>query len=229
MGKKTLYFLHIPKCAGTSVFISLYKYFENELKDTYNGIETYNKEVIYWYKFDNFNIKKYIKNRKLIFNEEPIFNSFNKSLFNYVLIIRHPIDRFLSHLNMLYINNKINDITFIEYINLNIQNGFYKAYFIINFVTNNADYNDLLNIKIFLKRIGLMKIFYLEDKKFQEKIQNYISEYFLIYDFKIINDNICQHNYKQCIYDNEEILIKLNELFNDDIKYYNYIIKNYTI
>ncbi len=41
---------------------------------------------------------------------------------------------------MWYINNSINDLTFNEYINKNIQEKSYIPYFIINYITNNADY-----------------------------------------------------------------------------------------
>ncbi len=47
----------------------------------------------------------------------------------------------------------------------------------------------------------------------------------IIIILKIIKDNIATNNYKNNI--NIKILIKLENIFKDDIYYYNFIINNY--
>ena len=64
----------------------------------------------------------------------------------------------------------------------------------------------------------IFNIYYIEDKNFNMKINNYFH-----IDFNFIKDNIATNNYKNNI--DIEILKKLENIFKYDIYYYNLIIK----
>jgi hypothetical protein len=223
--KKTLYFFHIPKCGGTSVVESLLNIFPVELKNKINGQEKNDDGDIYeWYKLPKNEIIEYVKNRNIIINEDFFYNSFITEIFNIVIIIRNPIHRFLSHCNMLYKNNKeFNNCSFDDYVvnKINLDN-FHLAYNLINCINMNSNYKNEDNVKLFFYKLKNSKLFYIEDINFNEKITNYFKRYFNK-DFLMCHENKNLNKFNV----SEEVFKFIENKFEEDVFYYNEIIKKY--
>jgi hypothetical protein len=98
-----IYFLHIPRTGGTSVFQSLKKFtnLKFPLKNI-NGqaIDKHNKLIKYW-NFNYFKQLKFIKRYDLIINEEYLGRKFYPTKFCYFTVLRDPRDIILSLLQNL--------------------------------------------------------------------------------------------------------------------------------
>lgn len=198
--------------------------FPNELKNTLNGKELCDNGIYEWYKLPKNKIIEYVSNRNIIINEHYIYNSFIPEIFNFMIIIRNPIDRFLSHCNMIYYNDQEYDkLSFDDYVLDKInKNNFHLAYNLINLITMNSDYENKDNLKLFFERLELCKIFYLEDKNFNEKITIYIKNY-CNKDFTMCYINKAKVNFNI----GEETLKFIEKIFEKDVYYYNLIIEKY--
>ena len=108
---ETLFFIHIPKTAGTSLRHALEREFPNRLlKDYGNNSET--SDVLTHINHDGFEFEHYLKsnNIKIFTGHTRLRNHrFNFCSQNIFCFIRNPIDQVLSHYNHHAYHNNYND------------------------------------------------------------------------------------------------------------------------
>jgi hypothetical protein len=219
-------FYHIEKCMGSSFRDILYKYFS----------KIYTEDEIYWArnKFVNLtnmtdynvfqNYDNYDKYKLLLchmnYNENKITDNFSNNHLS-IIVIREPIERFISHYYYFnYPNNKImlNELSEIDLFNLIDDYG--------NLLTkrisgNTDDYNIAINN---IKNINCILIMKNIDKEIV-LLNDYLNNKFkkiIKMNNVIINDNKIEE-YKKYYKNDYKYLLKYNYKFNDDIKLYNYI------
>lgn len=233
LNKKKLYFIHIPKSAGTTIIKTINYYSQSNNKYTKNGnlICEHNNEYIKWYKFNKVDQYNFIREYNFLCNEETLCNSFDENYFDYFICLVHPIDRYLSQKSMDF--NKINNRYYNsvdegnKFIRENLETNLYQ-FFIINIINDNIDYNDKDNYNEFLHKIKYIKCFFVNDNLFEKKILNYLKNKIKSDIPSLLIDNISNSSVKITL-DNieDDIKYKLLDIFKNDIECYFYLKKLY--
>lgn len=227
-----LYYLHIPKCAGTSLYKALLGKIKG-LEDTINGNIINNNNRLRWNIFEKNEIEELYKTRNVLFNEFPICNSIDLNLdIIYISIIRNPIDRLISFLQNAYVCNKI-EISIDEFANSLISTKVLVDNGILNMFTNNDKMLIEDKLELFYKNSKNFIIFNLDDCDFSKKITHFFKNKFDI-DIEIskhhqryINNESTIYNKKINIDDfNQNSKNLLIDYCKIETECYNYLIEN---
>lgn len=220
--KLKLYYLHIPRCGGSSMYNLLKNYYPELLK-TNNGNIMSNNIVYNWPNLSKYEIEKLYADNNILFNEISIQNSLNLSLnIKYFTIIRNPVDRLISILQNSYVNNNNLNINFEEYLIHNLDDVTERMLIYQMFSSSSLD--------DFYKKTEKFTVFQLEDINLNLKIHNFFKENskFDIETFPVshqreTNDKLTI-KVKQCNLTNVT-LTKIHEYLETDLICYNYLLQ----
>lgn len=232
LNTKKLYFIHVPKCAGTTIVKTINHYLQDTNTNTNNGNLVYNdNKYMKWYQLNKVEQYNFIREYNFLSNEESLYNSFDENYYDYFICLRHPISRYLSQKAMDF--KKINNRGYNsleegnKFICENLEINLYQ-FFIINIINNNIHYEDENNYNEFLHKIKYIKCFFIDDSLFEKKILSYLKDK-IRYDIpNLLNDNNNSCSVIVTLDDLENnVKHKLLDIFKKDIECYFYLEKLY--
>jgi hypothetical protein len=224
---KKLYFLHIPKCGGTTMYYILSQYLKFYHPNINGNAMLDNKTRLEIWNFNEKEIINFSQNIDVIFNEDELGEYIYPNLFDYIIILRHPIDRLLSHtINHFIIDLKNESIINNYYHHLKENAEHYRNYTLKFFYKHNYEdqHNLLIMAKNRIKYFTVIDFDNLDDgiKKITEKINiklDTVPKHHIRHEW----NNINRHNIP---YDIKNFL---ENILKNDIEFYNYAIEKYAI